>query len=510
MGIATYEREIIKIDIAMKGKQIVAIDVGSSNVVIAVGAVEEDGNINILGIVSEPITKGVVSGGRIENIDSVGRVIALAKSRIERQLGIHITEAYAGMSGDYVRCAQVVDHVYVQGDGHKQVTKRDIEELHRRMQNVPAPNDIEEILSFEPLSYTVDGKAVDEPCGAYGQRLSATYNFVLAEKSARDRLRATLLSQGITPKEFVPNATVSHLGVATSEEIVDGVVVIDLGGGVTDVTILQGGKVRYIASIPMGADAINRDIHSLTIPEKYVEDLKVGYGSAIAERAEDDIINFQLKHHSRVKSVLRRNLVNTIEARLMDIAELVQREIKEAKCGSRFMPAVLITGGGAKTIDIERLFARELNYEDVRVVYPEYGITHDSAMEHITTPAYSTVTSLLLYGASRGLCAVAVMPSKQMVTPPVTTPAEPKKVVATPPVKPVVADVREVREEVVRPEVDSPVVQGTGTLTASPKDDDDTETDIVEEPGWFKKTIGGLFNKMSKKMSDDEDKDYDL
>jgi hypothetical protein len=102
------------------------------------------------------------------------------------------------------------------------------------------------------------------------------------------------------------------------------------------------------------------------------------------------------------------------------------------------------------------------------------------------------------------------MPSKQMVTPPVTTPAEPKKVVATPPVKPVVADVREVREEVVRPEVDSPVVQGTGTLTASPEDNDDTETGIVKEQGWFQKTISGLFNKMSKKMSDDKDNDYDL
>ena len=91
----------------MKGKQIVAIDVGSLNVVIAVGAVEDDGNINIQGIVSEPINKGMIAG-RIENIDMVGRAIAAAKSRIEKQLNIRITEAYAGLAGDYVRCVQVV------------------------------------------------------------------------------------------------------------------------------------------------------------------------------------------------------------------------------------------------------------------------------------------------------------------------------------------------------------------------------------------------------------------
>ena len=503
----------------MKGKQIVAIDVGTSNVVIAVGAVEDDGNINILGIVSEPINKGVIAG-RVENIDTVGRAIAQAKLKIEKMLGIHITEAYAGMSGDYIRCAQVVDHVYVQ-DEFKKVTKRDIDELNRRMQCVPAPDAHEEIISIEPLAYTVDGKREEEPCGAIGQRLSATYNFVLTEKSARDRLRTTLLSQGITPKEFVPNAMISHLGIATSEEIIDGVVIIDLGGGVTDVTIMQGGKVRHLASIPIGADAINDDIRSLSIPVKYVEDLKVGYGSALAERAEDDIIVFQPKYHSMVKNILRRNLVNTIEARLMDIAELVQREIKEAKCGSHFMPAVLITGGGSKTIDIEYLFARELKYDDVRAVYPEYGITHESAMEHITTPAYSTVASLLLYGASRGLCAVAVKPqSARPVTP--VTPVTPH----TP-----VTNVTNVTTPHETPAVQTPKVENnipaevpTGTLTVSAEEQANEPTvegaerteakshadngDIVDEPKGMKRWFKDIVNKMSRKMSDDEDKDY--
>ncbi len=490
----------------MKGKQIVAIDVGSLNVVIAVGAVEDDGNINIQGIVSEPINKGMIAG-RIENIDMVGRAIAAAKSRIEKQLNIRITEAYAGLAGDYVRCVQVVDHVYVQDDVHKQVTTRDIEDLNRRMLSVKLPDDQEEILSIEPLTYSVDGKVMDEPCGAYGQMLAATYNFVLTEKSMRDRLRVCLQRQGITVKEFVANAMIAHLGIATSEEIVDGAIIIDLGAGVTDVTILQGGKVRHAASIPIGADAINDDIRSLSIPVKYVEDLKVGYGSAVTERAEDDIITFQPKYHSMVKNILRRNLVNTIEARLMDIAELVQREIKEAKCGSRFMPAVLITGGGSKTIDIEHLFARELKFEDVRAVYPEYGFTQESAMEHITTPAYSTATSLLLYGATRGLCAVPVLRpvTNDTTSQTPTTPPTPITVPPTPQTPKVTT------EEVAKPEEKPLVTSQPGTLTVSDTEGAESKTDqgdIVEKPSWIKDTIGKLFNNMSKKMSEDQDKDY--
>lgn len=496
----------------MKGKQIVAIDVGSLNVVIAVGAVEDDGNINILGIASEPINKGVIAG-RIENIEMAGRAIAAAKSKIEKQLNIHITEAYAGMSGDYLRCVKVIDHVYVQDDANKQVTQRDVEELKRRMQSVTLPDDKEEIVSMEPLSYNVDGKIVDEPCGNYGRMLEATYNFVLCEKSMRDRLRDCLKRQGITAKEFVPNAMVAYLGVATSEEIQDGAIVIDLGGGITDVTVLQGGKVRHAASIPIGADAINDDIRSLSIPVKYVEDLKVGYGSALADRSEDDIITFQAKYHSMVKGILRRNLVTAIEARLMDIADLVQREIKEAKCGSRFTPAVLITGGGSLTLDIERLFARELKYEDVRAVYPEYGINAESAMEHITTPAYSMVTSLLLYGAKRGLCAVAVVPAQARPTEthsPVTpvapvTPHTPVTNVTPSPQNSVAAPAKPTPQEESRP-----IEQPSGTLTVDGTEGDtqNEPSDIVKKPGKFASLVNKFFGSVSKTMSEDNDQDY--
>lgn len=398
----------------MKNKQIVVVDVGTSNVVIAVGAVEDDDRVNIVDIVAEPVTG--VNAGRIENSDMVGLAIASAKKKIEQRLNIRLTEVYAGLSGEYVRCVQVTDHVYVKDElrnGSNQITQSDIDELDRRMKTVKLPDDRETIMTMQPLRYKVDEKEVDVPVGAYGHLLTATYNFILCDKAMRDRLSQCLQVHGISVKEFVPNAFVSHLSIANTDDMQDGAVVVDLGGGVTDVTVLYGGKVRYMASIPIGANAINNDIRTYSIPSNYVEDLKVQYGSAMVERAVDDIIVFQSMRRGMPKSILRRNLVTVIESRLKEIAGWVAREIKDAGCGSKFMPVVLLTGGGSNMRDIEALFARELGYEDVRAVHPEYGFVEESLLEHITTPAYATAASLLIYGATHGECAVSESPVRR-------------------------------------------------------------------------------------------------
>ncbi|MBO7236241.1 MAG: cell division protein FtsA, partial [Alistipes sp.] len=323
----------------MKGKQIVVIDVGSTNVVIAVGAVEDDGRVDIMGITREPVTG--ITAGRVDNSETVGRAVRTAKERLETKLGLKITEAYVGISGDYIRCEQVTDHVYVRddnGSGCSQISERDIEELNRRMQSVNLPDDREEIITKEPLSYKVDEKVVKEPIGEYGYVLSATYNFVLSDRLMRERLRICLNKQDITIKEFVPNAFISHLGVATVDDMEDGAVIINLGGGLTDVTVVQNGKVRYFASIPVGVGVINNDIRAYGIPNSYVETLKVNYGSAVHELATDDKISFPHARKGTVKSIRRKNLAKIIEERLVEIAEWVRREIKEAGCGSRFSP----------------------------------------------------------------------------------------------------------------------------------------------------------------------------
>ena len=475
----------------MKGKQIVAIDVGSANVVIAVGAVEEDGRVEIKGIATEPVEG--ITAGRVDNSETVGRAVRTAKERLEERLGLKITEAYVGLSGDYIRCEQVTDHVYVRddnGSGCSQISERDIEELDRRMQSVNLPDDREEIIWKEPLSYKVDEKVVKEPIGEYGYVLSATYNFVLSDRTMRERLRICLNKVDITIKEFVPNAMISYHGVATVDDMEDGAVIIDLGAGLTDVTVVQSGKVRYFASIPVGVGVINNDIRAYGIPNSYVETLKVNYGSAVQELAIDDKITFPHARKGTAKSIRRKNLAKIIEERLIEIAEWVRKEIKEAGCGSRFAPLVLLTGGGAEMQNIEQLFARELKVEEARSVFPEYGFT-ESMGEHITTRAYATIASLLLYGAKRGTCVISERqpqpaPHPQPIPQPTSQPQP------TPQPRPVVTP---------RPKPEEPVVE-TGTLgPVEPELPSEAEGEIeIEVDGG--KTKEGRLNKFMNKITE--------
>ena len=478
----------------MKGKQIVALDVGTSNVVIAVGAVEEDGRVDILGIVSVPVDG--MNAGRVENDELVGAAVKSAKERLEQQLGIKITEVYAGLAGDFIRCVQVKDHVYVQdelGNGCNQITENDLQSLDRRMRSVKLPDDREEIITIEPLLYTVDDKVVTVPVGAYGQVLAATYNFILTDRTMRERLRQCLLRQGIKVKEFVPNALISFLSVATSEDIEEGAIVIDLGGGLTDVTVLMDGKVRYIASIPLGVNTLNDDIRAYGIPANYVENLKVKYGSAITEDTIDDKIVFSTARHGTPKNILRRNLAAIIEARLKEIAEWVRNEVKDARCGSRFNPIVLLTGGGAAMPNIEKLFARELGIDDVRSVFPEYGFTETMA-EHITTSAYATVASLLVYGAKRGSCAVAerpFTPRTETYTPPVKPATEPERETQRP--------TDEVQDEAPKHETIKPTTPDVGSDKEFEVEGDNESKGLFR---WFKDKVEKMGNAFAG--NDDE------
>lgn len=401
----------------MNGKYVVVIDVGSSNVVIAVGEVDERSMVVVRDIVSTKV-EGVESG-RIDNSDMVSKAIVAAKRTIEERLNITITEAYAGIAGDFVRAAQITDHVYVEDDSQNSnnVTQRDVEALDKRMRSVKVSDDREMVMASDPLKYMVDRREVKAPVGSFGKVLSAVYNFVLCDKIMRDRLVNVIQRSGIIVKEVVPNIRVAPLAVANSDEMQDGVMTIDLGGGVTDVTVCYGGKVRYMTSIPIGAQAIDADIRSYSMPEKYVEDLKIQHGYALVESAPGETITFQ--RGSRViKSILSKNLATIIEARLSEIAEHVRRELRDSGYSQKLSAGAIITGGAAETRDIEKLFAEILGVE-VRVGYPEYGITPES-IELISTPAYSTAVSLLIYGAQHGECAVVERNASRNIAKPET------------------------------------------------------------------------------------------
>ena len=395
----------------------VAVDLGSSNVVVAVGEKNAEERLDVVCVVSKPVEG--VNAGKIENIELVSRAIREAVSEAEEQLGIRITEAYAGISGDFVRCARHMDHVFVY-DPQNGVNQKDVDALFDRMRNVQAPDD-ETIMDRVPQNYVVDdNQEVKNPVGSFGKKLSSTFNFILCLKTPMQRLDMALKRVGIKMLSVTSNAIATAEAVLLPDEKEEGVAVVDIGGGVTDVAVYYRNVVRYIATIPMGAMAINRDIRTMSVPEKHVESLKQKYGSAVADLApEDKLIRVNGRTAREAKDILLRNLATVIEARATDIAEFVLQEIRDSGYAGKLAYGIVLTGGSAKLKDVDELF-RRVTGMDVRIASAETGVAEESR-EKVVDPAYATAVGILLKGAEQGACAVIERPAS-----PASRSAEPR------------------------------------------------------------------------------------
>ena len=391
----------------------VAVDLGSSNVVVAVGEKNAEGRMEVVSVSSKPVEG--VNAGKIENIELVSRAIREAVSEAEEQLGIRVTEAYAGISGDFVRCARHTDHVFV-FDPQNGVNQKDVDALFDRMRNVQAPDD-ETIMERVPQNYVVDdNQEVKNPVGSFGKKLSSTFNFILCLRTPMQRLDMALKRLGIKMLGVTSNAIATAEAVLLPDEKEEGVAVVDIGGGVTDVAVYYRNVVRYIATIPMGAMAVNRDIRTMSVPEKHVESLKQKYGSAVAELApEDKLIRVNGRTAREAKDILLRNLATVIEARATDIAEFVLQEIKDSGYAGKLAYGIVLTGGSAKLKDLDELF-RRVTGMDVRVASAESGIAEESK-EKVADPAYATAVGILLKGAEQGACAVVERPAAPAARP---------------------------------------------------------------------------------------------
>ena len=512
-----------------KKSYIVAVDVGSSEVVVAVGSMAEGGVINIECVVAEP-TEGVTAG-LVDNNQIVASALIKARQAAEQKVGVAITDAYVSISGKFVRCARYTDHVFVE-DVENCISQRDVNALRERMENVKAA-DGEIIMDFFPINYKSDmGVEMKNPVGSYSKQLSSTYNFILCERSAKDRFRRVFLDAGIKIRGMFASAAVVAESVVNSDEKQEGVAVVDIGSGVTDVAIYYGGVLNYIATIPIGGLAVNNDIRHFNgyIPAKTVENLKKRYGSAVVSLTPDELI--QVRKGSRaIKPIPRLNLAAVIEARMTDIAEYVWNEIREAGFAKKLSAGIVLTGGVADLKNVADLFNR-VTGQETRVACAEIGVATES-LEKVSSPNFTLAVSMLLRGAKIGACPVGVLhtPAQPIEREPfapqphreniasAATVANPSAGIgmtaAAPAAAPAAAEPRTLNESFGAPAADvnaaQPVSQRIATPAITPpavddyEEDDDDYDDDVKSKGGFLKKITGWFNSAFENPDEEDD-----
>ncbi len=382
-----------------KNNYIVAIDLGSSHVAVAVGSRTADGRISVEDVVVKE-SKGV-SRGEVKNVELAAQSLKEAVTEIEERLGIGITEAVTGISGSHIKCAKHPYYVYVGGrDG--EICEEDVVKLNESMRNVQAPDGYK-LMHIVPQHYLVDNEEeVADPVGMFGKTLGSTFNLIIGDHTILSRLDKAFQKVNIRQEKLFINPLVAAEAVTFPDEKDLGVAVVDLGAGTTDLVIYQDGIMRYVGVIPIGAETINRDIRAYGIMDRHVEELKVKYGCAVPSLVDSEkLVKVPGRTPHDYKEISFQNLASIIEARLTDIADYVVEEIKVAGYEGKLSAGMILTGGCAQLKEIKTLFQERTGME-VRIAMPDV-VVDDVSKEKVADPRMAAVVGLLYEGLKSGI-----------------------------------------------------------------------------------------------------------
>lgn len=373
---------------------VVAIDLGFNKVVAALGTISADGQTIVKEIVSKPLEGGFVRG-EITNIELVSTALNSAVEELEQRAGIKVDEAVVGTSGRQIVFATNSGFVYVGSDG--EIRNSDVEKLCDNMNNVQAPEG-KVILSRLPQYYKIDTHEIKgSPVGGFGRHLEATYGYVMASKAVLERIDKAFDRVGIKDRTYLPSAMASALVASYDEERESGVATIDIGANTTDVAVYYDNKVRYVASIPLGSDAINNDIRATAVPKNSVEKLKTRHGYATTSAIPFELLNSVIripgrKGQEKNKDISYRDLTAIIECRLVDIINFVNEVLRDSGYHDRIETLVL-TGGGSQLKGIEVLFQERTGITTRKDVAASFG---EESVAEAAEPANATVVGLLM------------------------------------------------------------------------------------------------------------------
>lgn len=373
----------------------VGVDLGSSNVVMVVGSRSEGEElINIEGISVQQSKKSIKQGHICTTLKSavqnLGSVIQSAKEELEQELGIKIEQGYFGQGDVHTRCVIVEDMIPVKNKRTGVIGNDDLNIIRHLIGQIPTESCAEGVWEFSPLCYFVNGtKQTLDPTGLQGSWLKARYQLTIGLNNQQNYLKGLHHKLGMEIQNIFVTPTITYPLLVSQKEAEQGVVIVDLGAEVTDVTIVRDNRVQYFRSLPVGAELIDADLKSILPVQSNVTKIKHLYGKALSsDVADNEVIK------DGTKEIIHRNIATVIEARLMDIAEIVGKVVAESGFEEFIPHGYVLTGGSSSIAMIDALFERELN-RPCRKADKLYGIGNKPQDCEITPGQHAAVAVML-------------------------------------------------------------------------------------------------------------------
>jgi cell division protein FtsA len=382
---------------SLASELVVGLDLGTTKIAAIVGRKNEFGKVEILGV-GRAESLGV-NRGVVVNIEQTVASIKAAISIAADKANVDIGEVIVGIAGQHIKSMQHRGMITRQSLDDE-VNQKDIDNLIDNMHRlVMSPG--EEIIHVIPQEYIIDSESgIKNPIGHAGIRLEGNFHIITGQVSAVKNIFKCVDRGGLKTVDLHLEPLASADAVLSDEEKEAGVVLVDIGGGTTDVAIFYDGIIRHTAVIPFGGNIITDDIkEGCGIIRAQAEQLKVKFGSALSqENQENEIISIPGLRGRPHKEISVKYLAQIIQARMEEILEFVLFEIKSSGYERKLAAGIVVTGGGALLKHLPQLVMLTTGM-DCRIGKPNEHLAGND--DELKNPLFATGVGLVMKGIEK-------------------------------------------------------------------------------------------------------------
>ena len=381
----------------VRGNLVVGLDIGTTKICCVVGEVFQDG-VDIIGVGTSPslgMRKGVVV-----NIESTVASIRKSVKVAEDIAGCDLESVYVGIAGNHIKGFNSPGILAI---NNREIKQADVQEVITAAQTVKISEN-QRVIHVLPQEYMVDDHTgIQNPLGMTGVRLVTNVHIVTADIGAVHNLVTCCNKAGLEVADMVLESIASAKAVLTQDEMDLGVVLVDLGGGTTDIAVFYEGTIRHTCELGLGGHNLTNDLSvGLRTPLAEAERLKEDYGSALSAVIKSNhVVDVPSVGDREPRRVTQKVLVDIIEARMVEILEMVNRELVVSGQKNRINAGIVLTGGTSLLVNLVDL-AEQIFDMPVRVGYPS-GI--GGRVDDVYTPRCTTGVGLVLYGRDHQMSA---------------------------------------------------------------------------------------------------------
>ena len=383
---------------ADKSKQyFTALDIGTSKICAIVAEKTDNNKLKIIGF-SETESEGV-SEGMIQNLIKATAKIKEVVIKASEMANLKIKYVNVGIAGKHIRSFSTHHSIGLQNNENEpiEINTSHVRKLEQRSKMAVIPTN-HKIIHSMPQKYTIDEdhESVD-PVGEFGKKLEADFHIISANKVDIKIMEESIRRSDIICKNLILEPIASSIALLDDNDKEDGICLVDIGGGTTDISILHDNNIRHTAVIPLGGDIVTQDIkEGLGLPRHHAEALKIKFGKALyVKRPVKEYVKIKGEGQREDKKISLDNLYKIIEARMEEIFEKVHQEILNSGMSEKLSAGIVITGGGSQLLNLKQQ-VKYITGLDVRKGFPNSYLTK-SEIVNLEFPKYSTSVGLLLW-----------------------------------------------------------------------------------------------------------------